>query len=118
MRVTLYGIANCDKVRAARAWLAQHGVAAGFHDFKRHGVTPAVLAGWLKQLDWTDLVNRRGTTWKQLPEARRNGVASAVAASALMLEKPSVIRRPVMDVDGKLHVGFDAGAYSSLFGKS
>ena len=102
MRVTLYGIANCDKVRAARAWLAQHGIEAGFHDFKRHGVTPALLAGWLKQL----------------PEARRNGVASAAAASALMLDAPSVIKRPVMDVDGKLHVGFDAGTYSRLFGKS
>ena len=118
MRVTLYGIANCDKVRAARAWLAQHGIEAGFHDFKRHGVTPALLAGWLKQLQWTDLVNRRGTTWKQLPEARRNGVASAAAASALMLDAPSVIKRPVMDVDGKLHVGFDAGTYSRLFVKS
>ena len=118
MQVTLYGIANCDKVRAARAWLAQQGVEAGFHDFKQQGVTPALLAGWLKQLDWTELVNRRGTTWKQLPEARRNGVTSAAAASALMLDKPSVIKRPVIDLDGKLHVGFDADTYSRLFRKS
>ncbi len=118
MQVKLYGIAHCDKVRAARAWLAQHGVEAGFHDFKRQGVTPALLTGWLKQLDWTELVNRRGTTWKQLPEAQRNGVASAATASALMLDKPSVIKRPVTDIDGRLHVGFDAGTYSSLFGKS
>ncbi len=118
MQVQLYGIANCDKVRAARAWLAQHGIAAGFHDFKQHGVTQALLAGWLQQLDWADLVNRRGTTWKQLPEARRNGVTSAAAASALMLDRPSVIKRPVMDLDGKLHVGFDADTYSRLFGKA
>ena len=117
MRVKLYGIANCDKVRAARAWLAQHGVEAEFHDFKKQGVTPALLAGWLKQLEWTDLVNRRGITWKQLPEARRNGVTSAAMASALMLDKPSVIKRPVMDLEGKLHLGFDADNYSSLFGK-
>ena len=118
MRVELYGIAHCDKVRAARAWLAQHGIAAVFHDFKRFGLTPALLADWLKQLEWTDLVNRRGATWKQLPEARRNGVTSAAAASTLMLEKPSVIKRPVMVLEGKLHIGFDADTYSSLFGKS
>jgi arsenate reductase len=118
VQVKLYGIANCDKVRAARNWLAQHGVEAGFHDFKRHGVTPDLLAGWLKQLEWTVLVNRRGTTWKQLPQARRESVDSAAAASALMLDKPSVIKRPVMDLDGKLHVGFDADSYSNLFGKS
>ena len=118
MQVKLYGIANCDKVKSARAWLAQRGVAAGFHDFKRHGVTQALLASWLKQLEWTNLINRRGTTWKQLPEARRNGVTSAAAASALMLDKPSVIKRPVLDVDGKLYLGFDADTYSSLFGKS
>ncbi len=118
MQATLYGIVNCDKVRAARTWLAEHGLEVGFHDFKRHGVTPALLAGWLKQLAWTELLNRKGTTWKQLPEARRDGITSAAAAIALMLDKPSVIKRPVLDMDGKLHLGFDAGTYSSLFEKS
>ncbi|MGP1675826.1 MAG: ArsC family reductase [Burkholderiales bacterium] len=118
MRVTLYGIANCDKIRAARAWLLQRGIEIEFHDFRRDGVDETLIAGWLKQLEWTELVNRRGTTWKQLPEARRNAVASAAAASALMLDKPSVIKRPVMDIAGRLHVGFDADTYSGLFGKS
>ena len=115
-QVRLYGIANCDKVKAARSWLAQRGVAAEFHDFKRQGVTETLLAGWLQQLDWADLVNRRGTTWKQLPEARRSAIASAGAARALMLEKPSVIKRPVLDLDGRLHLGFDPDAYAVLFG--
>ncbi len=118
MRVTLYGIANCDKVRAARAWLAQRDVAVEFHDFKKLGVTPGLIRAWLKQLEWTEIVNRRGTTWKQLPQERRESVTTAAAASALMLDKPSVIKRPVMDLDGKLHLGFDADAYSRLFGKS
>jgi arsenate reductase (glutaredoxin) len=118
VQVKLYGIANCDKVRAARAWLAQHGVEAEFHDFKRDGLTAALLAGWLKQLEWTELVNRRGTTWKQLPQERRASVASATAASALMLDKPSIVKRPVMDLDGKLYLGFDTDTYSSLFRKS
>jgi len=118
VRVSLYGIANCDKVRAARAWLAQRGVAVEFHDFKKLGVTPGLIRAWLKQMEWTELVNRRGTTWKQLPETQRMSVTSAAAASALMQDKPSVIKRPVMDVDGKLHLGFDADLYSRLFGKS
>ena len=63
-------------------------------------------------------MNRRGTTWKQLPQTERDGITSAAAASALMLDKPSVIKRPVLDLDGKLHLGFDAGTYSSLFGKA
>jgi arsenate reductase len=117
VQVELYGIANCDKVRAARAWLAEHGIAAGFHDFKRFGLTGALLAEWLKQCDWTELVNRRGTTWKQLPEPRRGGVTSAAAATELMLENPSIIKRPVMLLDGKLYIGFDAGTYSCLFGR-
>ena len=118
MGIKLYGIANCDKVRAARAWLAEHGVEAEFHDYKRHGVTQPLLAGWLRQFAWTDLVNRRGTTWKRLPEARRKCMASAAAATALMLEQPSVIKRPILDVGGKLHIGFDADAYGNLFGRS
>ena len=117
MQVKLYGIANCDKVKSARSWLAQRGLEAEFHDFKRHGVTQALLAGWLKQVEWTSLINRRGTTWKKLSETRRNGVTSAAAASALMLDQPSVIKRPVMEVEGKLYFGFDAAAYSSMFGK-
>ena len=117
MPVKLYGIANCDKVRAARAWLLQRGIEAEFHDFKRHGPDQALIAGWFERSDWTDLVNRRGTTWKQLPQARRDGIASAKAAIALMLEQPSVIKRPIVEFEGKLEVGFDPERFSILFGK-
>lgn len=117
MRLKIYGIPNCDKVKAARAWLAQMGMDAPFHDFKRQGVTRALLAAWLAQLDWTELVNRKGITWKQLPSARRDAVTGAAAAMDVMIEKPSIIKRPVLELDGKLHVGFDAGNYSRLFGK-
>ena len=118
MQRNLYGIANCDKVKAARAWLAQRGIDAAFHDFKRQAPTPALLAGWLQQLDWTELVNRKGLTWKQLPQARRDALVDADAAIALMLDKPSVIRRPVLELDGRVHVGFDAAEYSRLFAKA
>jgi arsenate reductase len=113
----LYGIANCDKVKAARAWLAHKGIDAPFHDFKRQGVTPELLGGWLEQLDWAELVNRKGLTWKQLPQERRDAVTDAATAIELMLEKSSVIRRPVLDLNGKLYVGFDAANYAQLFKK-
>jgi arsenate reductase len=118
VRVRLYGIANCDKVRAARAWLAQQGIEAEFHDYRKDGLSGALLAGWLKRLDWEGLLNRSGTTWRQLPQARRDAIASATQASALMLEKPSVIKRPLLDLDGELVVGFDAERYSRLFAKA
>jgi arsenate reductase len=118
VRLRLYGIPSCDKVKAARAWLAQTGMDVPFHDFKRQGVSRDLLAGWLAQLDWTELVNRKSITWKQLPPARRDAVTGVAAAIDLMLEKPSVIKRPVLDLDGKLHLGFDAGVYSIIFGKS
>lgn len=115
-KVRIYGIASCDRVRDARVWLTQRGIASDFHDFKKQGVAEDLLIGWLKQLEWGELLNRRGTTWKQLPEARREGITTAAAARALMIEKPSVIKRPVVDIDGKLHLGFDARTFSALFG--
>lgn len=117
MAVTLYGIANCDKVKKARAWLEQHGVAVQFHDFKKQGISMQLVDGWLRQVDWSDLVNRSGTTWRQLPAPRRTALATKQDAIELMLEKPSVIRRPVADVDGRIHIGFDADNYSTVFGK-
>jgi arsenate reductase len=117
-QVRLYGIANCDKVRAARSWLEQRGIAAEFHDFKRDGIGPQLLTDWLKQVDWTELVNRRGTTWKRLSDSRQAAITSDATARALMLEKPSVIKRPIMDLDGSLHLGFEPAVYSVLFGKA
>lgn len=106
--VVLHGIPNCDTVRKARAWLADHGVAVTFHDFKKQGVPAAALDAWLASVGWQALVNRSGTTWRKLDEAARAGVTDAASARALMLAQPSVIRRPVIAwPDGALTVGFD-----------
>ena len=115
MDIDLYGIANCDTVKKARAWLDQHSVAYRFHDFKKAGVTPALLAAWVDAATWEALVNRRGTTWRALPEARREAVVDADSAVALMAESPSVIKRPVLTARGLLHVGFSADMYAEIF---
>ena len=106
----LYGISNCDTVKRARAWLAEHGHAFDFHDFKKSGVPEDQLDAWIAALGWEPLVNRKGTTWRQLDEATRAGVVDAASARALMLAKPSVVKRPVVEWDdGRVTVGFDGG---------
>jgi arsenate reductase len=104
---TLYGIPNCDTVKKARAALNAAGEAHAFHDFKKDGVTPALLRTFIRALGWEALLNRKGTTWRRLSEARRASITTEDAALALMLEQPSVIRRPVV-VDGeRITVGLD-----------
>lgn len=106
---TLYGIPNCDSVKKARTWLAEHGVTYMFHDFKKKGVPEAELGRWLAAAGWEMLVNRKGTTWRGLDEATRNAVTDNASARALLLAHASVIKRPVVAwADGQITVGFDA----------
>lgn len=115
MAVTLYGIKNCDTMKKAWTWLDQKGVAYAFHDYKKAGVDRATLEAWAGQVGWEPLLNRAGTTFKKLPEADRQGV-DREKAIALMVAQPSMIKRPVLDVDGKLTVGFRPEAYAAIFG--
>lgn len=117
MAVTLYGIPNCDTVKKARTWLDSNSVAYTFHDFKKAGLTQALVDGWLKQLEWEVLVNRKGTTWRGLTDERKAAVTDAMSAATLMLESPSVIKRPVLDRDGAMHVGFSDAGYQQIFKK-
>ncbi len=111
--MTLYGITNCDTVKRARAWLAGHGVAHDFHDFKRAGAPADALTAWIDALGWERLLNRQGTTWRKLDETTKAGVVDAASALALMRRQPSVIRRPVVRWDdGSVTVGFDADDWS------
>jgi len=107
--ITLYGIPNCDSVKKARAWLAERGVVVAFHDFKKAGVPVARLDAWLKAAGWERLLNRQGTTWRKLDDALRASAIDAASAKRVMLEQPSVIKRPVVEWDdGRITVGFDA----------
>lgn len=112
--LTLYGIPNCDTVKKARAWLAERGVAAQFHDFKKQGVPAAGLDRWLAAAGWDKLLNRQGTTWRKLDPATQAGVTDAASARALMLAQASVIKRPVVEwPDGAVTVGFDAAGWQA-----
>ena len=112
MNVTLFGIPNCDTVKRARAWLAEHGIDAAFHDFKKAGVPPDGLDAWLDALGWEALLNRKGTTWRKLDPARQAAAQDAAGARALMLAEPSIIKRPVVRwAGGAITVGFDADAW-------
>lgn len=114
MTVTLYGIPNCDTVKKARAWLAAQGIAPVFHDFKKAGVPPQALDGWIAAAGWERLLNRQGTTWRKLDEAARAAVLDAASARTLMLVHPSLIKRPVVDWGGTVTVGFDPATWAAL----
>jgi arsenate reductase len=115
-QMKLFGIPNCDTVKKARTWLADAGIAFDFHDFKKQGLDEATVQAWLKDVDWEVLVNRKGTTWRGLPDERKAAVTDAASAAVLMLESPSVIKRPVLTGAGKTQVGFTPAMYSQLFG--
>jgi arsenate reductase len=112
--VTIYGIKNCDTMKKARAWLDDRGVAYSFHDYKAAGVERAVLEGWARKVGWETLLNRAGTTFRKLPDAKKVGL-DAGRAIALMLAQPSMIKRPVLDVGGVLIVGFKPEIYATTF---
>jgi len=116
MTLKLYGIANCNTVKKARNWMTQHDIAIEFHDFKKNGLDAATTQNWLQQCDWARLVNRSGLTWRNLPDEQKQRVCDNPSAAQLMLEKPSVIKRPVLEQNGKLlHVGFDETVYATIF---
>jgi len=115
MTTTLYGIPNCDTVKKARTWLADNGHDFTFHDFKKQGLSRELVQGWLKDLDWETLVNRKGMTWRNLSDERKAQVNDADSATELMLENPSVIKRPVLAGVGPVSVGFSSDAYASKF---
>ena len=112
--VILYGIRTCDTVRKARRWLEDHGVEYRFHDLRGDGLDPARLDAWIADLGWQNLINRRGTTWRQLPAAEREPL-DAARARALMLTHPGLIKRPLLETRAVRHLGFSDLQYDRLF---
>jgi len=113
MTLILHGIPNCDTVRRARAALDARSVAYRFHDFRRDGVDPAMLARWAARVGWERLLNRQGTTFRRLPDEAKADLDEA-RALALLAAHPTTIRRPVAENGDVLLVGYDAEAYASL----
>ena len=115
MAITLYGIPNCDTVKKARLWLDANGIAYAFHDYKKQGADAARIAGWVEQAGWEAVLNRRGTTFRKLPEADREGLDAAKAV-AVMAANPSCIKRPVVEHPGGLLVGFSPEEWAGALG--
>lgn len=114
MTITLHGIKACDTMKKARAWLDERGVAYAFHDYKAVGIDAATLRRWAGQVGWEVLLNRNGTTFRALPEADKQGLDEEKAID-LMVRQPSMIKRPVLDIDGRLLVGFKPELYAAAF---
>ncbi|MGN6820747.1 MAG: arsenate reductase [Sphingomonas sp.] len=110
--LTLYGIPNCDTVKKARTWLDGRGVAYGFHDYKKAGIDETSLRRWTDALGWEIVLNRAGTTFRGLPDADKADLTQDKAI-ALMLAQPSMIKRPIVEGDGKLVAGFKPNAWEA-----
>lgn len=115
--ITVYGIPNCDTIRRARKWLDENGIDYHFHDYRKGGVGVGVLRAWADALGWEALLNRRGTTWRKLPEPERHAVdhaGDAEPAIVLMADHPALIKRPLFDLGDGFMVGFSATEQAAL----
>jgi arsenate reductase len=116
MTVTIYGIKNCDTMKKARAWLDRNGIDYGFHDYKAAGIELERLERWAARVGWETLLNRAGTTFRKLAEPDKQGLTPAKAI-ALMLAQPSMIKRPVLEAEGELLVGFRPETYQEALSR-
>ena len=112
--VTLYGIKNCDTVRKTRKWLDTHGIDYQYHDFREDGLDPKAVTGWIEELGWQNLLNRRSTSWKALDEQARISM-DEVNAHKVILSHPTLIKRPLLDTGQQRFVGFSAANYAKIF---
>lgn len=112
MMKTVYAIPNCNTVKKALDWLKANKVNFEFHDYKKKGITVTQLTNWCKQIGWEALINKKGVTWRQLPREIQESITTQKAAIALMMEKTSIIKRPLIEENGKiLALGFDEAEY-------
>ncbi len=109
--IDLYGIPNCDTVKKAVSWLKQHELEYRFHDYKKEGVSKARLKQWCKVFGWENVLNKQGTTWKQLSIEGQSAINNEQSAINFLAEHTSAIRRPVVEADGKFLLRFNADAY-------
>ena len=112
--LTIYGIPSCDSCRNARKWLTERGVDHQFHDLRADGLDLAMLERWSRALEWQTLLNTRSLTWRKVPEVDRAELNSN-RALALMLDQPTLVKRPVLETDDIVVVGFSPDNYADLF---
>jgi Spx/MgsR family transcriptional regulator len=113
-KIQVFGIPNCASVKKARVWMDEHGADHDFHDFKKQGLPAHELDRWLKAVDWKVLLNRKGTTWRGLPANTQSAVTDAGSACQVMLDHPSLVKRPVVVAGNQVIVGVNPDAWSSV----
>jgi len=113
--VIMYGIPNCDTIKKARAWLSDHNVEFEFHDYRKHGLDEELLQSMVAALGWEAILNRRGTTWRALPNTIKDRI-DLESAISVMLDNPAIIKRPILAKGEQLHLGFSAAQYQEVFG--
>lgn len=111
--ITLYGIPNCDSIKKARTWFEKRQIPYAFHDYKRAGIDKEKLEEWVLQVGWEPLLNKSGTTFRQLPDVLKQDIDGDKAV-LLMAAHPSMIKRPIVEADGELIVGYDSTAYEAV----
>jgi Spx/MgsR family transcriptional regulator len=112
--VTLYGIPNCDTIKKARSWLQDQAIDYRFHDYRKQGVDLQQLQTMAAQLGWEVMLNQRGTSWRALPDSVKAQIDEA-SALELMLDNPAIVKRPILEQDGRLHIGFKPQQYQEIF---
>ena len=112
--VTLYGISSCDTIRKARTWLEKQRIEFEFHDYRKQGLEQQLLQSMISVLGWEAMLNRRGTTWRSLPDTVKDQIDQA-SAMRLMLDNPAIIKRPILATQNRLHVGFSDQQYQEIF---
>ncbi len=110
----IYGITHCDTVKKARRWLDGHDIGYDFHDYRKNGLDRELLQSLESALGWDAMLNRRGTTWRKLPDSVKDGI-DRESALELMLENPAIIKRPILARGADLHLGFSDGQYEEIF---
>lgn len=116
MAITLYGIKNCDTIKKARKWLEAQQISYVFHDHRVDGLKAEALKHWCKKLGWEKVLNKRGTSYRQVPAEIKDKLNQEIAIE-LMLETPAMIKRPILEFDGALYLGFKAEQYAEIFNK-
>ncbi|MCF6455310.1 ArsC family reductase [Pseudoalteromonas sp. MMG024] len=112
--IKLFGIPNCDTIKKAKKWLEQNNIEYTFHDYRKDGVNSEMVNNFCQQLDWQQVLNKRGTTYRQLDDATKENL-NAESAVALLVEQPAMIKRPILEKNGEFHLGFKAEQYQSIF---
>lgn len=114
-KIIVYGIPNCDIIKRSLSWLKDHKLGFVFRDYKKEGITKSTLNDWCRQVGWEILLNKKSTTWRNLPETEQAGITSTASAIKIMMENNSIIKRPVIEFGDHILVGFDEAAFLKYF---